>query len=103
MGDLVWGVVAVLLVGWGVLAYEWWGLPRRSHRVIVNFVASEAASIEGLLWARRGRWLVLRDCVLLDPTRREPQRMDGEVVIDRSSVLFMQVDDLRRPGRMRHG
>lgn len=97
MGDLVWGVVAVLCVGWGVLAYEWWGLPARRRRVIVNFRDQTAPSLDGILWQRRGRWLVLRDCYLLETAKQTPTRVDGEVTLDRSQVLFLQVSgDVRR-------
>lgn len=93
MVDVVWGVVAVLLVGWGVLAYEWWGLPRRRARVILNFRDPTAPSLSGILWQRRGRWLVLRDCALLETAKQAPTRIDGEVVLDRATVLFLQVPD----------
>lgn len=104
-GDLAWGVVAVLLVGWGVLGYEWWGLPRRRARVIVNFSQPATPAIEGVLWQRRGRWLVLKDCWLLETARADPTRIDGEVVLDRQSVLFLQVAErpVRRKGGVRHG
>lgn len=56
-------------------------------RVVVN-LADRAFS--GVLWAKRGPLLVLRDAELLEPGR-DPQRVDGEVVIERSKVEFTQV------------
>jgi hypothetical protein len=56
-------------------------------RVVVN-LADKAFS--GVLWAQRGPLLVLRDAELLEPAR-QPQRVDGEVVIERSKVEFTQV------------
>lgn len=56
-------------------------------RVVVN-LADKA--FDGVLWAKRGPLLVLRDASLLE-AGREPQRIDGEVVIERSRVEFMQV------------
>jgi hypothetical protein len=47
-------------------------------------------AFDGVLWARRGPLLVLRDVQLLE-AGRAPQRVDGEVVIERARVEFMQV------------
>jgi hypothetical protein len=44
----------------------------------------------GILWAQRGPLLVLRDVELLE-AGREAQRVDGEVVVERSRVEFTQV------------
>jgi hypothetical protein len=96
--EVLGALLAVLAVGFGVLAVEFWGLPRRRHRVIVNFRDQTAPSISGILWLRRGRWLLLRDCYLLETAKQAPTRIDGEVTLDRASVLFIQVPDgpLRR-------
>ncbi|MEU0200922.1 MULTISPECIES: hypothetical protein [unclassified Streptomyces] len=56
-------------------------------RVVVN-LADKAFS--GILWAQRGPLLVLRDVELLE-AGREPQRVDGEVVVERAKVEFTQV------------
>lgn len=56
-------------------------------RVVVN-LSDKAFS--GVLWAKRGPLLVLRDAELLE-AGREPQRVDGEIVIERSQVEFIQV------------
>lgn len=57
------------------------------RRVVVN-LADKA--FRGVLWAKRGPLLVLRDAELLE-AGREPQRVDGEIVIERSRVEFVQV------------
>lgn len=56
-------------------------------RVVVNL--SDKA-FRGILWAQRGPLLVLRDAVLLE-AGREPQPVDGEVVVERTKVEFTQV------------
>lgn len=56
-------------------------------RVVVN-LADKAFT--GVLWAKRGPLLVLRDVEILE-AGRAPQRVDGEVVIERSKVEFTQV------------
>jgi hypothetical protein len=56
-------------------------------RVVVN-LADKAFS--GILWAKRGPLLVLRDAELLE-AGRVAQPVDGEVVIERAKVEFTQV------------
>ncbi|MGW0566081.1 hypothetical protein [Streptomyces tauricus] len=56
-------------------------------RVVVNL--SDKA-FRGILWAQRGPLLVLRDAELLE-AGREPQPVDGEIVVERSKVEFTQV------------
>lgn len=56
-------------------------------RVVVN-LADKA--FRGVLWAKRGPLLVLRDAELLE-AGRETQRVDGEIVVERRQVEFMQV------------
>lgn len=92
----LWAVVMALGVGFAILAYEFWGLPRRRHRVLVNFRDPTAPALDGILWQRRGRWLVMRDCFLLETAKATPTRIDGEVIIDQSYVSFLQVPT---PGR----
>ncbi len=65
----------------------WWRRTALRKRVVVN-LSDKAFS--GVLWAKRGPLLVLRDAELLE-AGRDPQRVDGEVVIERTRVEFMQV------------
>jgi hypothetical protein len=57
------------------------------RRVTVNLKSAKA--FEGLLWAKRGPLLVLRDATLIEG--RQKIKADGEVVIERSNVDFVQV------------
>ncbi|GAA4688042.1 hypothetical protein [Streptomyces youssoufiensis] len=57
------------------------------RRVVVN-LADKA--FDGVLWAKRGPLLVLRDVRLLE-AGRDPQHVDGEVVIERARIEFTQV------------
>ncbi|MZF56936.1 hypothetical protein GTX53_24410 [Streptomyces sp. SID5594] len=57
------------------------------RRVVVN-LADKAFS--AVLWAKRGPLLVLRDVELLE-AGRQPQPVDGEVVVERARVEFIQV------------
>jgi hypothetical protein len=56
-------------------------------RVIVNLPDK---AFKAILWAKRGPLLVLRDVELLE-AGRAPQAVDGEVVVERSRVEFVQV------------
>jgi hypothetical protein len=57
------------------------------HRVVIN-LADKA--FRGVLWAQRGPLLVLRDAELL-LGGAAPSRLDGEVVIERAKVEFIQI------------
>lgn len=87
----LWAVVMALGVGFAILAYEFWGLPRRRHRVLLNFREAHQPAIEGVLWGRRGRWLIMRDCYLIETAKQSPTRIDGETMIDADRILFLQI------------
>lgn len=78
-----------LALGFVVGVVRWRIVERRTairRRVVVN-MGDDA--ISGVLWARRGRLLVLRDAQMHVPGR-EATSMDGEIVIDRDQVQFLQ-------------
>lgn len=58
------------------------------QRVLVNLVDGRA--FDGVLYRRRGPLLVLRDARLIEPGS-EPVAVDGEVLIERPKVAFIQV------------
>lgn len=63
---------------------------RRLHiyrRVVVN--TRDGGAFEGVLWGRRGPLIILREAELVN--RAERVRLDGEVIIERDHVNFMQV------------
>lgn len=57
--------------------------------VIVNLKDSEEA-IRGVLWSSRGKWLTLKRAELLI-ANQPPVPLDGEQVVHRDNVAFMQV------------
>ncbi|MFB7798943.1 hypothetical protein [Isoptericola sp. NPDC056134] len=57
------------------------------RRVVVNLLSGSA--IEGVLLKRRGPLLILADCTL-HPSSGEPAKVDGEVVVERTQVEFIQ-------------
>jgi len=64
---------------------SWRGLVRQ--RVVVN---TADRAFAGILWARRGPLLVLRQVEMHEPGAQS-QQLDGEVVVERSRVEFIQV------------
>lgn len=65
-----------------------WRRTAARRRVLVNLKTDKA--IAGVLWAKRGNLLVLRNAELLEGGR-PPVKLDGEVVFERSNVDFLQV------------
>lgn len=57
------------------------------RRVLVNLVNGRA--VEGVLFRQRGPLLVVKDARLHEPGA-EPAAVDGEVVVERSRVDFIQ-------------
>jgi hypothetical protein len=68
----------------------WWNRPPVLRIVIVNQQHDAQEAIRGALWGYRGPWLVLRDASLLR-AHSEPQPLDGEVLVLRANVSFLQV------------
>ncbi len=92
-----WGVLAVLaslllLVMFVALEGVPVHLPRSGppvrRRVIANLRGGDVDAFRGVLWQRRGRWLVLRDVEVIVGAEATPA--EGEVLVDRDQVLFLQ-------------
>lgn len=58
------------------------------RRVVVSLVDDQA--ITGILWRRHRRFVVLRSAELVAPGR-EPVRMNGDVVIERDRINWVQI------------
>ncbi len=72
---------------------RWWPWPRIPvcRKVIVNCKGgAEAPTFEGVLWAQRGGYVVLREAKLV---RGQHQRviLDGEILVPLGTVAFIQV------------
>lgn len=68
----------------------WWRPPCLLKVVIVNLQDDPSTALRGVLWDARGPWLTLRNTSLLKPNV-PPVSLDGEAVIHRSNVSFLQV------------
>jgi small nuclear ribonucleoprotein (snRNP)-like protein len=58
------------------------------RRVVVNLLSGRA--FDGVLYARRGPLLILRNAVMHE-RGAEPAPVDGDVVVERNQVEFIQV------------
>jgi hypothetical protein len=70
--------------------FDWLGPPALLHSVVVNLIADPDTAISGVLWQSRGPWLVLRKASVLKPNL-EPMPVDGDVLVHRHNVAFVQV------------
>jgi hypothetical protein len=59
-----------------------------ARKVIVN--CKDGTAMKGVLWQRRADYLVLRNAELL-PQRAAPIAIDGEALIFRPDISFIQV------------
>jgi hypothetical protein len=60
------------------------------RQVIVNLKSDDAVALQGVLWGSRGPWLTLRKVSALRISGGTTP-MDGEVVVHRQNVAFLQV------------
>lgn len=68
----------------------WWRSPFHLKAVIVTLQSDDDTAIRGVAWQTRGAWIVLKNAELLRP-HADPLKIDGDVVIARSNVAFVQV------------
>ena len=65
--------------------------PALSRRVIVNLKDDHDHAIDGVLVRWSGSWLIVRQARLVRSGGAAGAAMDGEIMIDRSNVAFIQV------------
>lgn len=75
-------------VAWHLIDIAWARRLAFRRRVLVSLRSGSA--VTGVLWARRGRTLVLKSAELLEPGSAAVP-MDGDVVLDRDQVEYVQV------------
>ena len=68
----------------------WWHAPAMLRTVIVNRTDRTDEAFRAVLWKQRGPWLILRDSSLLR-AGHDPAPLDGEILIHRERVAFLQV------------
>lgn len=72
------------------MRWRWWQLPCVLRVVIVNMKHDSSEAVKGAVWEVRGPWVCLRDVSILRPGA-EPQPVDGEVILHRENISFLQV------------
>jgi hypothetical protein len=70
--------------------FDWLAPPAIYQTVVVNLIAEPDTAISGVLWKARGPWLVLRKASLMKPSL-QPMTIDGDVIVHRDNVSFIQV------------
>jgi hypothetical protein len=70
----------------------WWRPPCVLRTVIVNLCSEKDVAIRGVLWGYRGSWLTLKEAYILR-AGIPPTPLDGDAVLHRSNVSFLQVLD----------
>lgn len=73
---------------WHFIELVWARRLQVRRKVLVALHTGQA--IQGVLWTRRNNFLVLKDAQLLEPGA-QPTRMDGDVIVERDQVLYVQV------------
>ena len=71
-------------------ALVWWRPPCLLLRsVILNLRSDREVAFTGVLWRARGAWLTLTNVSAVRATGSAP--LDGDLVVHRSNVAFLQV------------
>lgn len=58
--------------------------------MIVNLKSEDSGALRGVLWSTRGPWLTLRNVSVIR-TGGGVSALDGEAIIHRDNVSFLQV------------
>jgi len=66
-----------------------WRRTALKRNVIVNLKSGE--SFRGVLWTKSGPLLILKNAYLFASSASEPAKVDGEVLVERSNVAFIQL------------
>jgi hypothetical protein len=67
--------------------WDRWRLP--VHRIVIVNLKHDPSALRGVLWSVWGGWLTLKNAELL--TSGAPTRIDGEVLVHRDHIAFLQV------------
>lgn len=70
------------------MLFDYGGLYLLRKRGIVAL--KSGTSLRGVLWAQRGRYLLMRNAELLKAAN-EIMPLDGEIVVDKSNIAFVQL------------
>jgi hypothetical protein len=72
---------------------RWQAPPALLRVVIVNLISDPHTSLRGVLWESRGPWLVVREgeeIKRVGPETFERKPIDGDVLVHRGNVAFLQ-------------
>lgn len=83
----VWALVASALA-WKLHAESF--IPGEKRTVLINFVQSDAGALRGVLFSRRGGYFTLKSVSLVSRDGSIVP-IDGDVVVERDQISFLQV------------
>lgn len=67
-----------------------WAPPFLLRKITVYRIDDPDTALEGVLWRSRGPWFVLRNAAIVKAGTA--LAADGEIVIHRANIAFVQVD-----------
>lgn len=68
----------------------WWRCPAILKEVIINLTYDHEVAYQGVLFACNGAWLTFKSVSVLRG-REQPAPMDGDMVVHREQIAFLQV------------
>ena len=71
--------------------FAFWRPPFLHRLCLVTTQSDPDAAFRGVIWQSRGAWLVLKNAAIVK-AGAPPVPVDGEVVIHRSNLAFVQMD-----------
>ena len=71
---------------------RYWQAPFLLRVCLVTTKSDPESAFRGVLWRERGPWLVMRAASLIKSTGAPPVPIDGEIVIHRDNLAFIQIE-----------
>lgn len=63
------------------------------QRVVINLKSGTA--VMGVMVAKKRTFCVIKDAEVIDPGARTPSRADGEIVVEKSEIDYIQIAERR--------
>lgn len=70
---------------------SWWRPPFLYRHVLLTTISDPESAFRGVIWQARGPWIVMKHAALVK-ANAAPMPIDGEIVIHRSNLAFIQME-----------